>query len=126
MDCGKDSGQLGGFLFQRADFSRGQQATFFGEFEPQERFVRFFQYPADLVNPVSLAPGATGGTIAGGHGSRGSQDLIGDDFSFDAARERVRHFHYPQRKLLRSGAEFFPIHFRDALGSRDGCRNHES
>jgi len=110
----EDGGKFGGFLFERANLSRGQQAAFFRELKPEERFISFFQYPADFVNPVGFAASAAGGAITRSNGSRGPQDLLPDHSSLDAARQRIGHFHNPQRKSLCWSLQFFTIHTAQA------------
>jgi hypothetical protein len=98
------------FTLKGADPTRGQQAAFFGEFQPEERFIRLLQDASDFVDLISFAAGATCGSVARTYGSRGTKDLDGYNFTFLTAGQSVCHCHYAQRKLVRalSCSRFIP------------------
>jgi hypothetical protein len=107
----KDCCQFRRFLFEGADSSARQQAAFLRQFDPEERFVGFFQSAADFVNPIGSATGAASSTIARGHRSCGPQHLVSYHFSLGAARQRVSHSHHPQRKFALFAPEVLPDSF---------------
>jgi hypothetical protein len=125
VDGREDRGQFGGFLFQRGDLGSGQQFSFLDQFEPQERFVCFFQCAANLVHPIGIAASATGSAIARGNRGGRPKNLIRNNFPFLSARQRVRNRHHSKSKLLSSSLQFFPVH-SDNLAAPILFRNHKS
>jgi hypothetical protein len=107
---GKNGSQFLSFALQCFDAPCRQQSPFFSQFEPKKRFVGFFECSPDLINPIGRAARATSGAIARRDCSCRPQDLIGDYFPLAIARQRIRHFHHPQCKLLRSCFKFLAIH----------------
>lgn len=119
MNGGKQRCQFARLIFQCSQPAGRQQAALLREFEPKERFIRFFQNSPDRIYPIGFAAGTASGTIARCYRCGGAQDLIRDNFSFRAPRQRIGHSHYPQGKPLCSRLKFFPIHHLNATTLRD-------
>ena len=63
MNSRKYRSQFSRFLLERTDFACWQEAALFREFQPEQRFVSFFQDASDFIGPVSFAACAASGAI---------------------------------------------------------------
>ena len=110
MNSGKDRGQFGGLGLQLADSFGREQGAFFSQFKPQERFVRFFQNSADLVDPISLASRSARSPVTRGDSGCRPHDLVRNDLALRVSRQGIGHGHNSQSELFGSGLQLFSIH----------------
>ena len=86
-------------LFKNRLHSIGRNAlTPQDHFQPDSRFIQFFQNDSKFVDEIHCTLGRTGFCVVWRTGGSGSQKLPGNMRTFGAPRQALTQFHYTDRK----------------------------
>ena len=118
-DCRFGSGLAGGnkdgrkfvcFFKKELDPFFRQNAGFINDFQPESRFIRFFDNRTEFCRKLCPASCAACSTVVGGYRCAAPHDLIADVFASNSWRKRFDNPDHPQCKFLGPFLQLFSVH----------------